>query len=137
MFTKYINNRCTIFEWSSILHTLSKCPWDIPRYLPRWISLLKLFPWYQIIPPLPINKNVFDLGHNDTLPPVNFEKISSSHWNRVSSSMVVGLWTNSTTWHLKFSIKSSAMNTGYLVSLVIHLYWSGFLEKFLGSSSLQ
>ena len=137
MFTKYINNRCTIFEWSSILHTLSKCPWDIPRYLPRWISLLKLLRWYQIIPPLPINKNVFDLGHNDTLPPVNFEKISSIFKNRVSSSMVVGLWTNSTTWHLKFSIKSSAMNTGYLVSLVIHLYWTGFLEKFLGSSSLQ
>ena len=47
--------------------------------------------------------------------------------------MVVGLGTNSATWFLRFLLKSSDMD----VSLVTHLNWPAFLEKFLASSSLQ
>ena len=51
--------------------------------------------------------------------------------------MIVGLLNNSATWLMRIHFKSSAMNASCLVSLVTHLNWSGFLEKFLVSSDLQ
>ena len=38
---------------------------------------------------------------------------------------------------MRFRIKSSAMDTWRLVSLVTHLNWPGFLQNFLAFSSLQ
>ena len=52
-------------------------------------------------------------------------------------SMVLGLRINSATWLMRFLFKSSAMDTGYLFSLVTHLNWPRFLENLLASSSLQ
>ena len=52
-------------------------------------------------------------------------------------SMVAGLQNNSATWPLRFRIKSLAMDKWYLVSLVAHLNWPGFLENFFAFSSLQ
>ena len=51
--------------------------------------------------------------------------------------MILGLRTNSATWLYRFCIKSSVMNTWYLVSLATHLKWPGFLENFLASCRLQ
>ena len=51
--------------------------------------------------------------------------------------MIVGLLNNSATWLMRIHFKSSAKNASCLVSLVTHLNWSGFLEKFLVSSDLQ
>ena len=38
---------------------------------------------------------------------------------------------NSATWLMRLCFKSSEMDTWYLVSLVTHLIWPGFLEIFL------
>ena len=51
--------------------------------------------------------------------------------------MDLGLQINSATWLLKFCIKSSAMDTWYLVSLATHLNWPELLENFPGSCSPQ
>ena len=51
--------------------------------------------------------------------------------------MLLGLRTNSATWLERFRIKSSAMDTWYLVPLITHLNWPEFLENFLVSWSLQ
>lgn len=51
------------------------------------------------------------------------------------SSMVAGLQNNSATWPLRFRIKSLAMDKWYLVSLVAHLNWPGFLENFFAFSN--
>ena len=65
--------------------------WYAPRC--RSINLLKLSPRSQIIPPRPINEQVFYPGHKKTLSPVMFGKIGGPHWNRVFSvwSQVLGL----------------------------------------------
>ena len=48
-----------------------------------------------------------------------------------------GLRNNSATWLLRFSIKSSAIDIWYMVSLVSHLDWPGSLENLLSSCTLQ
>ena len=53
------------------------------------------------------------------------------------SSMILGLRTNSATWLYRFCIKNSVIYTWYLVSLVAHLNWPGFLKNFLASCSLR
>ena len=52
--------------------------------------------------------------------------------------MILGLCTNSATWLYSFFIKSSVMDTWYLVSQVTHLNWPGLKsENFLASCGLQ
>ena len=91
--------------------------WDAPRWLLRSINLLKFISLSHIMPPRPINEYAFYSGHKDTLSPVIFRKIGGSYWNRL------GLLFNFTTLAPEIPIKSSEMNTWYLVSLVTHLNW--------------
>ena len=88
------------------------------------------------MPHRPINENVLYPGCKETLSPVIFRKICGPHWNRVIS-MILALRNNSATWFKKYSFKSSAIDTRYLVSLAIYFRWYGFLENFFASSSLQ
>ena len=69
------------------------------------------------MPPRPINEYAFYSCHKDTLSPVIFRKIGGSDWNRL------GLLINFTTLAAEIPIKSSEMNTWYLVSLVTDLNW--------------
>ena len=105
----------------------------MPRWLSWSINLLKLPPQSQIMPK---PEHVFYSGYKETLSSAIFEKIGGPHWNR-KFSMARVLRTNSVTSLKRFRIKSSAVDKLYLLSLVTHLNWPGFLETFMASCSIQ
>ena len=110
---------------------------DAPRWLP-WLIILLIFPpRYQILPPRPINENFFYTSHKEILSPCDFWKKWWFPLKQSIFSIVLGLRNNSATWFMRFRYKSFAMDTWYLVSLVTHLNWPGFLENFSAPSSLQ
>ena len=108
-------------------HPVQVPRWDVPRWLPYSIILLKLPPRCQITPPRPINLKVVYLGHIKTLSPVIFGKLlllnELKYFHQGPRC--------SATWFLKFRIVSTAMDTGYLVSLVIYTNKTRFFESYL------
>ena len=69
LFMSYLCDPC------DFIHPAQVSRWDVPRWLPRSINLLKLFPWSQTMPSRPINKLFFYRGHKETLSPVILEKL--------------------------------------------------------------
>ena len=109
-----VNNRKRMFTITTFLIKTSGHPvqvprWDAPNWLLLLIMLLKVVPGPKIIPPRPVNENVFYPGH---------------------SIIVLGLRHNFATYLMKLRYKSSAMDTWYLISLVILLNWPAFLNTF-------
>ena len=85
----------------------------------------------------PILENFFYTSHKEILSPCDFWKKWWFPLKQSIFSIVLGLRNNSATWFMRFRYKSFAMDTWYLVSLVTHLNWPGFLENFSAPSSLQ
>ena len=110
--------------------------WDVPRWLPWSITLMKVPSRLPIMSPWPINEKFLYPSYKETLFPVFFGKIGGLTEIEYFEQVLV-LRNNSTIWLMKFRFNRFVMDTWYLVSLVTHLNWPGFFENFLAFSSLQ
>ena len=116
-------DRITLVRCAPVASPVDKFP-EITTPVPNYSSLASK--WISFL-----NRSWRDFIHGD---------IWTKWWSPLKCSifkMILGLRTSFSTWRYRFCIKSSVMDTWYLVSLVTYLNWPGFLENFLASRNLQ